>query len=95
MRTGKIMSKSQLRKEKKHGMWRNGCELEKHILKKCKHYEDVEKNYYNTETIEIVQLRKIIAKVNDGSEHEGHQETRNPESNPERRTRGFPFKIKM
>lgn len=71
MRTGNMMSRSQLRKEKKHGMWRSGCELEKHISKKCKHYEDAENNYYNIETIETTQLRKIIAKVNDGCEQEG------------------------
>lgn len=44
--------------------------MEKHILKKCKHYEDVENNCYNTETIETTQLRKIMAKVNDRIEHE-------------------------
>lgn len=69
------MSRSQLRKEKKHGMWRSGPELEKHTSKKWKHYGDVENNYYNIETIETAQLRKNIAKLNDGSEHEGQQGT--------------------
>lgn len=75
MRIGNMMSRSLLRKEKKHGMLRSGRELEKHISKKCKHYRDVENNYYNTKTVETTQLRKTIAKVNDGSEHEGQQGT--------------------